>query len=53
MAQATVGFDHVHLVAKDAHATANWYVDKLGGEVRKVSKSKARRRFTCRSTVSS
>jgi catechol 2,3-dioxygenase-like lactoylglutathione lyase family enzyme len=35
MPEATVGFDHVHLVAKDAHATAKWYVDKLGGEVRK------------------
>ena len=35
MPDATVGFDHVHLVAKDAHATAKWYVDKLGGQVQK------------------
>jgi catechol 2,3-dioxygenase-like lactoylglutathione lyase family enzyme len=33
MASTSLGFDHVHLVAKDAHATARWYVDKLGGEV--------------------
>jgi catechol 2,3-dioxygenase-like lactoylglutathione lyase family enzyme len=36
MAQATLGFDHVHLVAKDAHATAKWYVDNLGGEILKT-----------------
>jgi len=35
MAEATVGFDHVHLVAKDAHATARWYVETLGGELLK------------------
>jgi catechol 2,3-dioxygenase-like lactoylglutathione lyase family enzyme len=33
MARATVGFDHVHLVAKDPRVTARWYVDKLGGEI--------------------
>ena len=33
MASTSLGFDHVHLVAKDAHATARWYVDTLGGEV--------------------
>jgi lactoylglutathione lyase len=33
MPQASLGFDHVHLVAKDARATARWYVDKLGGEI--------------------
>jgi catechol 2,3-dioxygenase-like lactoylglutathione lyase family enzyme len=33
MAQAALGFDHVHLVAKDARATARWYVEKLGGEI--------------------
>ena len=37
MAEATVGFDHVHLVAKDPTASAQWYADKLGGKiVRKV-----------------
>ena len=35
MANASLGFDHVHLVAKDPHATARWYVDKLGGEILK------------------
>jgi lactoylglutathione lyase len=33
MPKATLGFDHVHLVSTDAHATAQWYVDKLGGEI--------------------
>lgn len=35
MPEATLGFDHVHLVAKDPRATARWYVDKLGGEITK------------------
>jgi catechol 2,3-dioxygenase-like lactoylglutathione lyase family enzyme len=33
MPQASLGFDHVHLVAKDARVTAQWYVDALGGEI--------------------
>ena len=33
MANASLSFDHVHLVAKDPKATANWYVDKLGGDI--------------------
>ena len=33
MPQASLGFDHVHLVAKDPRATARWYVEKLGGEI--------------------
>ncbi|HEV7802592.1 MAG TPA: VOC family protein [Burkholderiales bacterium] len=33
MADATVSFDHVHLVSEDAHATAAWYAEKLGGEI--------------------
>ena len=33
MANASLAFDHVHVIAKDPHATAGWYVDKLGGEV--------------------
>jgi len=28
-----LSFDHVHLIARDPHATANWYVDMLGGRV--------------------
>jgi catechol 2,3-dioxygenase-like lactoylglutathione lyase family enzyme len=33
MADATVSFDHVHLVAEDPRASAQWYVDKLGGTI--------------------
>jgi catechol 2,3-dioxygenase-like lactoylglutathione lyase family enzyme len=33
MANASLSFDHVHLVAKDPHATAAWYVEKLGGKI--------------------
>ena len=29
MANASLSFDHVHLVAKDPHATAAWYVEKI------------------------
>ena len=35
MPEATLSFDHVHLVAQDPHATAKWYVDKLGGSIAK------------------
>ncbi len=33
MPNANLAFDHVHLVSKDPHAAASWYVDKLGGEI--------------------
>lgn len=33
MPDATLAFDHVHLVSQDPQATANWYVDKLGGKI--------------------
>jgi catechol 2,3-dioxygenase-like lactoylglutathione lyase family enzyme len=33
MPTPSLSFDHVHLVAKDPAATAQWYVDTLGGEV--------------------
>jgi catechol 2,3-dioxygenase-like lactoylglutathione lyase family enzyme len=33
MSAATLAFDHVHLVSKDPHGTAAWYVEKLGGEI--------------------
>lgn len=33
MSDASLAFDHVHLVAKNPQATADWYVDKLGGNV--------------------
>ena len=33
MADASVTFDHVHLVAKNPQATADWYAGKLGGKI--------------------
>jgi catechol 2,3-dioxygenase-like lactoylglutathione lyase family enzyme len=33
MPDATLSFDHVHLLAKDPQSTANWYVDNLGGKL--------------------
>jgi catechol 2,3-dioxygenase-like lactoylglutathione lyase family enzyme len=33
MPEASLSFDHVHLVSKDPLATAGWYVDKLGGKI--------------------
>ena len=37
MPNASLSFDHVHLVAKDPHATAAWYVEKLCGEVTRTA----------------
>ena len=33
MPNPNVTFDHVHLISKDPAAAANWYVDKLGGDI--------------------
>jgi lactoylglutathione lyase len=33
MSDVSLAFDHVHLVAKDPQATADWYVGKLGGKI--------------------
>ena len=33
MGNANIFFDHVHLISEDPHATASWYVEKLGGEI--------------------
>lgn len=33
MPNVSITFDHVHLVSQDPHATAAWYVDKLGGAI--------------------
>ena len=33
MPDASLSFDHVHLVAEDPKAAAQWYVDKLGGSI--------------------
>ncbi len=33
MADATLSFDHVHLVSTNPQAAANWYAEKLGGKI--------------------
>ena len=33
MPSVSIAFDHLHLVSQDPHATAGWYVDKLGGKI--------------------
>jgi catechol 2,3-dioxygenase-like lactoylglutathione lyase family enzyme len=33
MANASLAFDHIHVIAKDPQTAANWYVDKLGGKL--------------------
>jgi catechol 2,3-dioxygenase-like lactoylglutathione lyase family enzyme len=33
MPDASLSFDHVHLVSPDPHATAKWYVENLGGSI--------------------
>ena len=33
MTAANILFDHVHLICKDPHAVARWFVEKLGGEM--------------------
>ena len=33
MPETSLAFDHVHLVAQDPQATADWYVGKLGGKI--------------------
>jgi catechol 2,3-dioxygenase-like lactoylglutathione lyase family enzyme len=30
---ANISFDHVHLISENPHASAAWYVDKLGGAI--------------------
>jgi lactoylglutathione lyase len=40
MSDATVIFDHVHLISKDPKSAASWYEGKLGGRV--VNKSEFR-----------
>ena len=40
-----LAFDHVHLVSHDPAATAQWYVDKLGGAITKVTETRAARQF--------
>ena len=33
MKNTYIVFHHVHLISKDPHLTASWYVEKLGGKV--------------------
>jgi catechol 2,3-dioxygenase-like lactoylglutathione lyase family enzyme len=33
MSQTTIRFDHIHLLSRDAQATAEWYVEMLGGTI--------------------
>jgi len=40
MPNASLSFDHVHVIAKDPDAAAGWYVDKLGGELVKSGTAK-------------
>lgn len=37
MTDTSISFDHIHLVSKDPHVTALWYVDTLGGTIGKSS----------------
>ncbi len=34
MSSASISFDHVHLVCKDPQTVADWFVGKLGGEMK-------------------
>jgi lactoylglutathione lyase len=33
MSDASISFDHVHLISKDPSVAANWYVEKFGGKI--------------------
>lgn len=33
MPNPNITFDHVHLISKNPQAAAQWYVDKLGGDI--------------------
>jgi catechol 2,3-dioxygenase-like lactoylglutathione lyase family enzyme len=35
MPDASIAFDHVHLVSEDPASAANWYVEKFGGKILK------------------
>jgi catechol 2,3-dioxygenase-like lactoylglutathione lyase family enzyme len=35
MTDTSIAFDHVHVVSKEPHASARWYVDILGGTIDK------------------
>lgn len=37
MSDATIVFDHIHVVSKDPETSANWYRDVLGGNITHVA----------------
>ena len=34
MPNTGIAYDHTHLISADPQATASWYADKLGGEIK-------------------
>ena len=34
MTENSISFDHIHLVSDNPEETAQWYVDKLGAEIK-------------------
>lgn len=36
---AALGFDHIHLISRDAKAAADWYKEMFGGEVTAVQEN--------------
>ena len=37
MPNASVSFDHVHVISRNPHESAQWYVDKLGGQIARTA----------------
>ena len=35
MTNATLSFDHIHVISKQPKVAADWYADKLGGQITK------------------
>ena len=33
MAEASLVFEHIHIISEDPHSSAAWYADMLGGEI--------------------
>lgn len=34
MGENDLSFDHIHIISEDPRASAAWYVDKLGAEIK-------------------
>jgi lactoylglutathione lyase len=45
---AKLSFDHVHVISEDPHAAAEWYVEKLGGEIEKSTEARGAPQITLR-----